>query len=364
MKFPYIEGRSHGCSQRIIEFLGDFLEKPNLQPEVLTYVIHALGNAGIKNVPTKYATLLRKFVENSSRTVRKAATMTLEKLQVKIAWEESNFPFNKTFNYDAKLGGATVNADFDVELFAGKKNNSHFLTFSGSNFDCKQTDFNYEALASATATIDMWSYSKQAFIAEVVYGQANNQVVGDEVLVQLFDDVIYHQTLPTIDCLQHTYEIYQTSPGFSVSYFIWQMVIPIVFTASADLNFELSWGYDVCVNQLDAMVELVPQADIVISGDAVVDLLIIQAGIELDGSFNTQLNPQLYVHGTECQVGIDVERVSQPMNIDLTAYYAWKDCKYWIFDCHWGQHNQDTLYSWDYPSVDQVIYNQSWQIQV
>jgi hypothetical protein len=76
------------------------------------------------------------------------------------------------------------------------------------------------------------------------------------------------------------------------------------------------------------------------------------------------LIPQLYVHGTECVVGIDVDRVSQPMNIDLTAYYAWKDCKYWIFDCHWGQHNQDTLFSWDYPTINQIIYNTDWPIHV
>jgi hypothetical protein len=142
----------------------------------------------------------------------------------------------------------------------------------------------------------MWSYSEQAFLAEIVYGQASNQVtfpiltffspsqiVGDEILVQVFNDVIYHQTLPTIDCQQHTYDIYQTSPAFSISYTLWVAVIPVVFTASADLNLDLSWGYDVCLNQLDAMVELIPTATIVVSGDAVVDLLIIQAGIELDG---------------------------------------------------------------------------------
>ena len=52
------------------------------------------------------------------------------------------------------------------------------------------------------------------------------------------------------------------------------------------------------------------------------------------------------------------------MNIDLTAYYAWKDCKLWIFDCHWGKHDSVNLFSWDYPAVNQVIMNQDWQIQL
>ena len=49
-----------------------------------------------------------------------------------------------------------------------------------------------------------------------------------------------------------------------------------------------------CDSQLSAMVELIPSATLVLSGSATVDLLIIMAVAELDGSFNTQLIPQGY----------------------------------------------------------------------
>jgi hypothetical protein len=88
-------------------------------PELLTYVIHAIGNAGSTVIPPKYMQLVTPYLKHSSSFVRKAASLTLEKYHISFSWEDSNFPFNKTYNYDVKLGGATVNADFDVELFAG-----------------------------------------------------------------------------------------------------------------------------------------------------------------------------------------------------------------------------------------------------
>jgi hypothetical protein len=50
---------------------------------------------------------------------------------------QSDFPFNKSYGGDVKLGGSVINAVFEGKLFAG------------TNFDCNQQYFNYEALAEA-----------------------------------------------------------------------------------------------------------------------------------------------------------------------------------------------------------------------
>jgi hypothetical protein len=57
------------------------------------------------------------------------------------------------------------------------------------------------------------------------------------------------------------------------------------------------------------MVELIPKATLSIAGGAEINLLIIRAGVDLTGSFNTQIRPQGYIHGANCSLGIDVRQI-------------------------------------------------------
>jgi hypothetical protein len=192
--------------------------------------LHAIGNAGPAAIPAKllpfsltasenaevrvaFTNALRKYA--SQPVVAAVLTVLLRKdteprvqqiaksllVAVDAAPQDSNFPFNKSYVANYTLGGSEVNAVFQGELFAG------------TNFDCNEEYFNYEALAFAEATVSAWSESKQAFLAKGIYGKANGVVVGNELFLQVWDDVLYDQTIPTVDCNKHTYQLYQTSTG-------------------------------------------------------------------------------------------------------------------------------------------------------
>jgi hypothetical protein len=55
--------------------------------------------------------------------------------------EDSDFPFNKSYIKNLTLGGKELAANFNGELFLG------------TNFDCNQQYFNYEALADVESIL-------------------------------------------------------------------------------------------------------------------------------------------------------------------------------------------------------------------
>jgi len=264
---------------------------------------------------------------------------------------DSSFPYNVTYSKDISLGGKTVGADFSVDLFAG------------TNFDCNQQHFNYEGLAKASTNLEFLGWQKEAFLAEAIYGKANGQVIGDEILVKVWDDVIYQKKIPTLDCREHVLPIAHTQKGLSVSYTVWISIIPVTFRAGATLGLELDWGWQVCDSDLSALVELIPKATFTVTGDAEINLLIIRAGLELSGSLNGQLRPQGYIHGSNCSLGLDLKEIVNPFGIDFGSYYAWKHCKFLIFDCSWGDHHKQTWFHWQSSPVNRVIYEEDWKIQ-
>jgi len=263
------------------------------------------------------------------------------------------FPFNKTFDANFKLGGSSINSKFDASLFAG------------TNFDCHEQTFNYEGLAQASTDFHIFGWSKQAFLAEAVYGKENGQIVGDQILVKVWDNVVYQKKLPSLDCKEHIQPITHVQKGISVSYTIWISIVPVTFSAGVDVAFELDWGWRVCDSDLSVMVELIPKVTFSVNGAAEIDLLIIRAGLELSGSINGQLRPQGYASGANCSIGIDLREVTQPMAINFDSFYTWRECKIlWIFDCHWGNHNTHTWFKWSSKPIDNVIFSKAWDIKV
>lgn len=135
-----------------------------------------------------------------------------------------------------------------------------------------------------------------------------------------------------LDCKEHTYPIASTTKGLDVSYTLWVSVIPgtfslvypshtsVTFKAGGKLTLTLNWGWQICDSDLSAMVELIPTATLTIYGQAEINLLIIKAGVELSGSFNTALIPQGYIHGSQCKIGLDLKQKTDPMTIDFTRY--------------------------------------------
>jgi len=321
--------------------------------EELVKMTHSLGNAG----PSILFSMIpwEQLLNHANISVKVAAIGALRKfkhqIDVPAKPSESNFPYNRSWTDSFTLGGSQVNAVFDGLLFAG------------TNFDCNHPYFNYEVEGLVNATLTFFEWQKEALDAEVLYGKVNGNQVGNEVYLRVWDDVIYNSQLPTVDCSEHTYPLYHTQQGVSISYTLWVTVIPVTFSASASLTLDLSWGWQICDSKLSAMVELIPQTTITLDADAQTFLLIVIAGIDITGSFEFDLRPQGYIDGSLCTVGFDVKLDTSPSNdIALESWYQWHSCKYWIFDCHWDTPNTQVWYSWSFPVTDEVVYNKDWKI--
>jgi len=351
--------------------------KNNNMKEVST-IIHAIGNAGplvippmlipfelfsnkevsvrlaLVNAMRKYTqdqtvvdALRRIMIKDENYFVKSAAKKLLESSDIIF---DSNFPFNKSYVANYTLGGDEVSIEFQGELFAG------------TNFDCNEPYFNYEALALAEATANFMGESKTAFLGKAIYGKENGQVVGNEIFLQIWDDVIYDEQIPLMDCNEHTYELYSFAEGISEEYVLWISVIPVIFTAEAGIALDFKWGWSICDDKLSALVELIPTATLEVDGSAEIDLLIIKAGVALSGSFNTQIRPQGFIYGSECTVGFDILQDNTPMGISFTDYYAVDQCEYWIFDCNWGKEDVNVIFDYNVPANSEIIYDQQWKI--
>jgi len=341
--------------------------------ENVIVVLKAIGNAGpsvvpiaaipksiftASNVEIRLAAIesLRKYSHVKSASILAKLSATDKNSRVRKAAGVSNinanaFPFNQSWTDQITFGGKQINVVFNGLLFAG------------SNLDCNHPSFNYEGHARAEAVAHAFGESKSAFLAEALYGKENGQLIGDKLYLKVWDSVLYDKTIPIIDCNEHVNEIGHTAFGFSVSYTLWVSVIPVTFRASTLLQLDLKWGWNICDNQLSALVELIPSATLTVSGGAEINLLIIKAGITLDASFNSIVKPQAFVHGTQCQMGFDAILETKPMTAALVAYFAEKECKYVFFDCHWGKTHQKNLWSWQLPSKTQTLFNKVWNIK-
>lgn len=120
--------------------------------------------------------------------------------------------------------------------------------------------------------------------------------LANRILVKAWNKVLYSKDLGQLDCSPHEKKIASTEKGLAVSFTLWVIVIPVTFSAGGSLTLELSWGWKICDSDLSAMVELIPGGKFSIYGRAETNLLIIRAGLNLEGSFNTQIRPQAYIH--------------------------------------------------------------------
>jgi hypothetical protein len=264
----------------------------------------------------------------------------------------SDFPFNRSFSKDLLIGGRDVNLDLHGELFVG------------TNFDCNQKYFNYEGLAEVTGSVTLFTETANVFTAEIIYGADNGMHLADAITLVFLGDTIFDQPLPQVDCFEHTYNLFRSSPVISASYVVWISVIPVVFSANAGVTLTVDWGWSICDTTLSALIELIPGAQFSAQGDVELDLLIIKAGIELAAQVNTQIHPQAYIHGTQCEVGFDVERTNSPMDAYFESFYQTEDCTLWIFDCHWNDKDAQVWWQWSQPASSSILYNEDWKISL
>jgi hypothetical protein len=309
-------------------------------------VIRAIANAGPSLVPVSSlpAVALRDA---------KVAEMINNRLgPISALAAAGDLPYNKTFGFDFTLGGKIIGADFGGSVFGG------------SNFNCKNPTFNYEAYAQSNATLWLFGHEQQAFLAEAVYGKINGAPEADAITLSVWGKTVFSQNIPAVDCSTHTYPIAHAAPGVSVSHTIWVSVIPVTFQASADIDLNLSWSWQVCDSTLSATVSLLPAATLVVSGSATIDLLIAKAAASIDASFNQQLTPSASVEGSLCDLDFNVQLSNAPMTASFDVLYQFKKCKLWIFDCVWENPHTKTIWSWSGPSSSKSIFNKAFPISL
>jgi len=267
-----------------------------------------------------------------------------------LATEDSQFPFNRSYTGSSTFGGDWLGVTFAADFFVG------------TNFNCKQPNFNYKVFGDVSATINLLKYQQSALEGQIIYGKADGSVIGSDMWLKVWGKTVYEKQLPTVDCSEHVFPLYHTAPGFDKTYTVWVSIVPVTFTVGVDVVVDVQWGWSICDAQLSAQVELIPSATLVASASAETDLLIIYAGATLDASFNAVVRPQAYIHGSECNAGVQATLQTQPMNAELKGYYKKQVCKLWIFDCHWGTTETKQFWSWSLPAQTKTLFNEQLNI--
>jgi hypothetical protein len=309
----------------------------------------------------EYAPVLSRFIgrEKNSAIRRMAVELfarasdipraDLEQFMLSSAFDGA-MPFNKSFDKSYTFGGDMLGATFSADLFAG------------TNFDCNQPTFNYEVSSDLLASFSLLKRSQKALEFNGIYGKVNGNVVGNSMKLLVWDKVVWDKTIPTVDCSVHRYPLFQAAPGWHSTYTVWVSVIPITFTAGVDLVVNVDWSWQICDASLLAQVDLIPKASLVASAAAQSDLLVIQGGVDLAASINVQLQPTAFIHGSQCQVGFNMQLITDPMSASFNGWYKTRKCKFLIFDCHWSETKTATFWSWALPAKSESVLDKTWSI--
>ncbi|KAL0222793.1 hypothetical protein P9112_002183 [Eukaryota sp. TZLM1-RC] len=267
-----------------------------------------------------------------------------------VKFVNSLMPYNVSWSKDIELGGSTAGLQAGFELFGG------------SNFDCNHPTFNYEALARGEVTVTLFDSSHSAALAEVVYGKINMQPLSDRILVTIWDETIYSKPLQAYDCKEHVKQIFHTAPGVSYSWVFFISVIPLEVKVSASLIFNVEWAWAVCDGDLSAVVDIRPNAVVMLSGSAQINLLIVSAGVEINGNLHSRIVPAAYVKGSLCTVGLKATHIMNPVNVDINAFFRVYKCKFWFFNCKLRNKNVYNVFHWGLPSHEQVLFDKNYKI--
>ncbi|KAL0227673.1 hypothetical protein RCL1_003816 [Eukaryota sp. TZLM3-RCL] len=322
---------------------------------VRAQVIYALR----KRQSGQNSDLIHELIASGLNDVEERVVVTARDVAMKLYGKLPNFtpvladslmPFNYSWEVTKAYGGSTAGLDAKVELFAG------------SNLNCKQPTFNYEALARAQVNVHLFDASHSAAMAEAVYGKVAMKPLADKILVTVWDNVVYTKPLGAYDCKEYVRDLLQYAPGVSYKWVFFISVIPVEVSVSASLKLDVHWSWSVCDGDLSAIVSVLPEATIVISGRAEINLLVVAAGVELAGSVNSMVIPSAYAKGSLCTVGINARLRTKPMAVDVNAYWKLHTCFLWFFDCKLKDQHTHNVFHWAMNPVDTILYQKEWKI--
>lgn len=215
-----------------------------------------------------------------------------------------SLPFNRSGSASATLGGHAMGVQFGAAYLVG------------TNLNCHNAAFAYEVSASLDASIWLFGESAPALGAAIVYGQNGPLPLADSTTVTVWGKPYWNRSIPALQyCVSESLPIGATSPrGISLSHTLWVSIVPVTFVAQADLSLALSWQYDICTDNLSASVSVTPGATVTFGGSAQVDLLVLRAGVALNGNVAADVVPRADVAGTQCEAGVQVALVKKGMS--------------------------------------------------
>eukprot|EP01116_Phalansterium_solitarium_P021912 TRINITY_DN7034_c0_g1_i1.p1 TRINITY_DN7034_c0_g1~~TRINITY_DN7034_c0_g1_i1.p1 ORF type:complete len:754 (+),score=326.84 TRINITY_DN7034_c0_g1_i1:241-2262(+) len=244
--------------------------------------LYAIANAGTDVIDVEDLGIILAADRNS---VQKALIQPVEYVVNKYAAAQAavtdnDLPYNHTWGGGIVVGGRKINAGFNA------------TTFAGTNFNCNQTYFNYEVIGTSASNVTLFRWHTTTFWSQTVYGLINSQPAANRILVEIFGKVFYDEPLPSVDCFQETIPIFTQQTGLNKQYTLWISVIPVTFTATVSLSLNLDVQFEACLDKLSASLSLLPTATLTFGGGAEVNLLVVRAGIRLEGSFSSTLVPE------------------------------------------------------------------------
>merc|ERR1711916_302154 len=115
----------------------------------------------------------------------------------------------------------------------------------GTNLNCKNQNFAYEAYADIQSTLHLFGENQQAFNANFIYGQNGGSPLADAITLTVFDKPYWSKKVPGMEyCKSQTNSLGQPiTKGFQVDHTIWVSIVPITFTASADVSLSLEYQW-------------------------------------------------------------------------------------------------------------------------
>lgn len=255
-----------------------------------------------------------------------------------------SFDKQKSGSWSKTVGPKDLHVDLAASYFAG----TDFTACGGGS----ATDLNVKVGATASATASIFGHSKSVIDLNAWYVILAGQTVQNSYSLAVFGHTVTTGKVFQYEgqaCPPHvTKNIWTASPGFSVTYTMVVVAVPVQFTAGVTAQLNLAYGYDICPQDLKASIDLEPGVTVVASATAQVSLVLAHAGITLAGSINQQVRPTAFLNmNGNCKLGAKVDLVSSPTTLRFYGFYGYRSCRmhHWHLSCGWHDQSHD-FWSW------------------
>lgn len=364
------------------------LDKPFMEEKVVKKaLIHALVNADTveaqnilirKLMDSPEAVIMSSMFTNPSRllidAVKKTATketeFVIEAMEAKSEgrfeeWKAAQrqsvtphadgFDKQKSGSWSKSVGPKDLHVDLAASYFAG----TDFTACGGGS----GTDLNVKVGATASATASIFGHSKSVIDLNAWYVIMAGQTVQNSYSLSVFGHTVTNGKVFPYEgkaCPPHVSKnIWSASPGFSVTYTMVVVAVPVQFSAGITAQLNLAYGYDICPQDLKASVDLEPGVTVVASATAQVSLVLAHAGITLAGSINQQVRPTAFINmNGNCQLGAKVDLVAAPTTLRFYGFYGYRSCSFhhWRLRCGWHDSSHD-FWSWQNSGSSSTVWS-------